>query len=431
MKKSIFASILCVIFTAIIILTDSLLHQNINVYATKTRLEDNINFVYDGRIFTYNLSKNITKSSLFNENYTINKYDRFSSLKARAMLMTHMLEIGLGEEECVEYLYPSIEDTINKIKRNIEIKPRNATLKIIPSSEKVFNISREKYGLCVDLNKLYKKIISHCINGGNSDILIPTITLNPSVTADEYMRFTHLRSDFSTNISHSSSDRKHNVKTALNSLNMTKIQPNEVFSFNKTVGRRTSENGYRMAKIIVNNDFVEGLGGGVCQVSTTLYNAALLAGLEIVEANKHSRQVSYVKYGFDAMVNFGSSDLKIRNNTDTVITIVTNYSSSKARIRIFGADMHGAEYRLKNEITDILDPGEEIIQDEELQYIDKVQYEDEYFYLKPVVRGMKVKSYREKYLNSKKVDQELLRLDKYPAQKGVKIYGIKKRTDCA
>ena len=93
----------------------------------------------------------------------------------------------------------------------------------------------------------------------------------------------------------------------------------------------------------------DGVGGGVCQVSSTLYNCALLSGLEIIEANKHSKQVSYVDYGFDAMVNFGSSDLKFKNNTNEKIIIVTNCSNSNLRIRIYGETLSNVKYKLKNE----------------------------------------------------------------------------------
>jgi len=240
-------------------------------------------------------------------------------------------------------------------------------------------------------------------------------------------KFTNLRADFSTDISSSSADRKHNIKNALASLNKCEVAPGQTFSFNKTVGRRTKENGYRQAKIIVNNEFVEGFGGGVCQVSTTLYNAALLAGLDINEANKHSKQISYVKYGFDAMVNYGSSDLRWTNNTNQKLIIITNYTNNKARIRIFGEALDNISYKLKNEIKNVVEPETEIVVDEQGKYKDKVEFEDESFYLQHSARGMEINSYREKYINGVKVGEELLRKDKYKVQNAIKVVGAKKR----
>ena len=107
-------------------------------------------------------------------------------------------------------------------------------------------------------------------------------------------------------------------------------------SFNETTGERTKNAGYMPAKIISSGTFVEGFGGGVCQVSTTLYNACLLAGLEIVEVHNHSLPVSYVEPSFDAMVNQGSSDLIIKNNTGEKIIITTSSKDDICKVVIFG-----------------------------------------------------------------------------------------------
>ena len=132
-----------------------------------------------------------------------------------------------------------------------------------------------------------------------------------------------LRATFSTDYSKSSAERKHNVGLAAKSLDNVFVDAGGEFSFNKTVGERTYKRGYKSAKIIVNGEFTEGVGGGVCQVSTTLYNAALLAGLEISEVNQHSVAVSYVAPSFDAMVNSGSADLRFINRTHNPVIIRT------------------------------------------------------------------------------------------------------------
>ena len=304
----------------------------------------------------------------------------------------------------------------------------DASLIVKPNTEKVFFITAEVEGVKLDKDKLYSQICDKMLSKTEINIEIPTIKIKPKITKDDLLRFTYLRSDFSTSFKNSSKNRKHNIKNALNSINKIELAPNEIFSFNKIVGRRTESNGYRSAKIIVDNEFVDGIGGGVCQVSSTLYNSALLAGLEILEANKHSKQVSYVKYGFDAMVNFGSSDLKFRNNTSGKITIITNYISSNMRIRIFGESLMDTKYVLSNEIVLTEKPIEEIQIDEKQKYLDKVRYEDEYFYLKKPVDGMHVKSYREKYISGKLVNKELLRFDKFKPQNAIKVYGAEKRT---
>lgn len=392
-------------------------------------LNEEIEFTYQGRVFSYRLSDNIKNSNIFDINYTINKYHRFSSHTERKALLQHMLEVGIDREVALFYLFPNLDRLIDRIEKNIFVKSQDAKLRVDTATSKVFFITPEVTGVSLNRDKLYDTIIENYLSDKSLKFTPPVTINNATITSRDLERFTNLRSDFATDISKSSADRKHNVKTALASLNKIEIMPNQVFSFNRTVGQRTSENGYREAKIIVNNEFVDGLGGGVCQVSTTLYNAALLAGLDIVEANKHSKQVHYVKYGFDAMVNFGSSDLKFRNNTGEKITIITNYTGDKARIRIFGEKLAGVTYRLTNEISNIVEPTVEVKYDESGEYLDRVEYEDESFILKNSTRGMDIKSYREKYVNGERTTRELLRTDRYKAQNAVRVYGTKKRTD--
>jgi len=239
---------------------------------------------------------------------------------------------------------------------------------------------------------------------------------------------TNLRAKFSTNFSSSSADRKHNIRQAVKKINGYTVKPNETFSFNNVVGRRTEQNGYKVAKIISQGELVDGVGGGVCQVSTTLYNAVLLSGLKIEQANKHSERVSYIKGGFDAMVNYGSSDLVFRNNSANNIHIYCDCTNDKVNFNIFGESLKGYSYKLKNEITDIVKAGDEEVQvDLENKYIDKVEFSDEYFYLKYAKDGCTIQSYREVYYCGNLLKIEELRKDKYKAQHAIKVVGAKER----
>ena len=419
MKKLVVFCLICVIFVIIF-------PQKLPVYACSS---EQIDFFYNNKIFSYQLENNIKTSNIFDTKHKINKYNRFGSITERQNLLEYMLQVGFDTEIALEYIFPNLNKKINQIEKNVNIKPKDARCTINRNSQKVFHISEEVVGIIVDKQSLFTNICNQYLNNKSMQIQIPTKSILPKQTRKDFEKYTNLRADFSTDISTSSTDRKHNIKNALQSLNKVEIAPNEVFSFNKTIGKRTKENGYREAKIIVNNEFVDGVGGGVCQVSSTLYNAALLSGLEIIEANKHSKQVSYVKYGFDAMVNFGSSDLKFRNNTNEKITIITNFSNNNLRIRIFGQSLENTKYKLTNEIISTTEPVEIVEYDTENKYLDKVTYEDESFYLKKANIGMEVKSFREKYINGELVDKQLLRFDKFKVQNAVKIYGTKKRIE--
>lgn len=400
------------------------------LFACPVRLEsafafegEQLEFFYAGRVFKYNLASNIKKSDRFDLNYEINKYNRFGSVSERQLLLKQMLDAGFEQSVALNYIFPHLDQTVQSIAANIFVAPSDARLSINTGANKVFNITDEIVGISLNKQDLYNQICSAYLKGEELKFNLSTTLTTPKITRKYYEKFTNLRADFSTDFSSSSADRKHNIKNALNALNKFTLAPNQVFSFNKVVGRRTQENGYREAKIIVNNEYVDGLGGGVCQVSTTLYNAALLAGLNVVEANKHSKQIGYVKYGFDAMVNFGSSDLKFVNNTGERLTIVATAENNHARIRIYGEDMAGVSYKLVNEIVSVTEPEEQVIVDTAGEYASQVYYTDESFYIKKAIRGMEVKSYRQCFANGKLVETKLLRFDKFKAQNAIKVCG--------
>lgn len=128
---------------------------------------------------------------------------------------------------------------------------------------------------------------------------------------------------FTTKIYGNEAARQNNMQITCNILNNVEIQPGETFSFCNTVGKATTEKGYQEADIFVDGKKEKGLGGGNCQISTTIYNAvAQIPELEVLERHQHSRDVKYIQKGKDAAVAYGSYDFKFKNNTDGVIRIV-------------------------------------------------------------------------------------------------------------
>lgn len=378
---------------------------------------------YLGKVWEFKCEDFVSDFKQFDINYEFNKF--YSNNKNKKILIIKKLKKNNFENKLIiEYLFPKILNNINKISNNIEKQAKNAEIII---NNKI-NIKKEINGIKIDYNKLFDLILNNYLIYDNFEIEIPTITIKPDVCFSELEKSTHFRASFSTSFASSSADRKHNIYQATKKINKTKIAPNERFSFNDVVGRRTIENGYRTAKIISQGEFVDGVGGGVCQVSTTLYNAVLKAGLKIIQANKHSEKISYVTTGFDSMVNYGSSDLIFENNTNHDIFILSSASGNKITFSIYGEDMKGVSYKLRNEILDeVCIDGEKVLYDFEKKYKDRVRFEDESFYLKRAKKGFLVKTYREKYLGDELILSELLRVDKYNAQQAVKVFGTEKR----
>ena len=191
-----------------------------------------------------------------------------------------------------------------------------------------------KDGKFINKEKFYNEIFNSLENQDKKFNI--NIEINNFKTRNSPRELFKEKSSFTTNFETSSNARKNNIKTALKSFDGIVLNEGEVLSFNDTTGPRNEDNGYQKAKIISKGTFVEDFGGGVCQVSTTLYNACLLAGLEVIESNAHSLPVSYIEPSFDAMVSFGSSDLKIRNNSGGQIIITTSSENDLCKVKIFG-----------------------------------------------------------------------------------------------
>ncbi len=132
---------------------------------------------------------------------------------------------------------------------------------------------------------------------------------------------------YRTSLADRTEAQRHNIRQASMALNGVVVEPGETFSFNEAVGPRTAERGYREAPAYMERDLVTSIGGGICQVSSTLYNAATLSGFVIVERHPHSRRVASVPPGRDATVWYGMSDLRFRNGSSTPVRLAVRVAN--------------------------------------------------------------------------------------------------------
>lgn len=190
----------------------------------------------------------------------------------------------------------------------------------------------------------------------------------PDITIDDINEINGIVSSFSTNFSTAAVNRSHNIKTACEKISGTIIMPGQVFSMDKALGPRTKENGYREAPVIIKNELVDDIGGGICQVTTTLYNTALLAGMDIVERTHHSWPLDYVSAGRDATIAEGSIDFKFKNNTDYAMCVNAYTKGGTMTIEMWGkTGDRKIRYNIKTELIEIYNPPkEEIIIDNSL-----------------------------------------------------------------
>ncbi|MEA4901141.1 VanW family protein [Desulfitobacterium sp.] len=212
----------------------------------------------------------------------------------------------------------------------------DATFSITPDNKMV--IQKETFGQEVNLDEVIAQVESLDPLKPSSINVTLKVLDQPKVTAAqlEGMKITGLLGRYSTWFDANNKERTENVRISTQSLDGVILMPGEEFSFNNTVGERTSSAGYKEALIIVNDEFVPGLGGGVCQVSSTLYNAAVASRLQITERHAHSLEITYVPPGQDATVAYPYLDFKFKNNTPGLVLIRSSIKGSTLTFDLYG-----------------------------------------------------------------------------------------------
>lgn len=225
--------------------------------------------------------------------------------------------------------------------------------------------------------------------------------------------FPYLISKFTTRYDASNVNRSQNLAIATGKINGTVLMPGEEFSFNQVVGKRTIEEGYKDAKIYQDGKVVDGLAGGICQISSTLYNAVIQANLEIVERRNHSFTTSYVKAGRDATVVYGVIDFKFKNTRTYPIKIEGSVGSGVAEFNIYG---------IKEEIEYSVDLAPVVTASipYTTQYIpDATLAPGQQVVVQAGGNGCKVTTYKETKLDGKFVSKEIISTDTYQPMKAI------------
>jgi len=257
-----------------------------------------------------------------------------------------------------------------RIAKQFYLAPVNAKLTFspnAPSSSAMFSVSEEKPGRMVDEYALVKRVIvalPQLKTQENITISAPLKTLSPTLTKKELSGRHETLSSFATAYPSSQAERKHNISLAAQKLHGVTLAPGASLSFNARVGERTEEKGFLKAKVIERGAFTEGVGGGVCQVSGTLYNAAVLAGLTITEYHQHSLAVSYLPPSRDAMVNYGTADLVIRNDFPHPVFLTAVADGTNLRFTFYGAPT-GKTYALESVVTGSIPTPEPLIEQDD------------------------------------------------------------------
>lgn len=260
----------------------------------------------------------------------------------------------------VTYDSKDVRRVAEEIADQINREAVNAVISTFDFNTRAFTVTKDVPGAELDTEELYTRITQALDRGDySSQVLMYSQPIMPIVTSVELQNgFTKL-SAFTTDTG-SQNNRNVNISLAAQAINGTALMPGESFSFNRTAGERTIDKGYLPAPAIADGTTFDEPGGGVCQVSTTLFNAAALADMAITIREPHAWPVSYVDMGLDAAVNWPNLDFQFRNDKKTPVFIVASYRDKKLTVEMYGMRLgNGESIKLETELVSTTQPPSE------------------------------------------------------------------------
>lgn len=350
-----------------------LLNKTFDAKNTKS----NITIKVNNNDYVINLSKLDLKYDIQNTVDKAFEINRGTTIFQRYKAINHPKNSYLRLN--IQYSSDAINNTISDIEKKNNKKPIDAAISRTGTGG--FNVIKEISGLALDKDNLKNEITSNIklpfkdntiINGKMNEV-------KAKVTEENLNSINAKVSSFTTNFATSNYNRSTNINLAANAINGKVLMPGEEFSFNDVVGKRTPSKGYKEAHVIVGDKFIDDYGGGVCQVSTTLYNAVARANIPSTERSKHTIPSSYVALGMDATVDYGNLDYKFKNTLKYPIYIEAVVKNKEITFNIYSnSELTKRNYDLVNEVV-----------------------------------GNKVNVYKVTYENNKQISKDLLYTDSY------------------
>ena len=414
MKKLIIPIIICLTFFSCLC---SIL-DNKEVYANNIHLLSDITLTYESQEWKY-----------FKPNFENFFLESLKQQKEKEILrkgirnfVIEKKSLGLSDIEIIDEIYPKFSDFFENVKKSIESELKECEIMFNPTKKEMWNFSDEKIGRKIDTNDL---LLSICTNTPKIELKVDEI--KPTFQKKDLMNNTTLRSTQTTSFVGSEKGRRFNIIKALDCFNGLIVLPNEEVSFQKILDKNDNGIPYQEATVILNGEFVKGIGGGICQASTTIYNSALMAGLEIIEVHNHTLPVGYVEKGFDAMVNDSGLDLRFRNNTNYPIYFKTYAKNSTAFAEVYGEKMNYSLKKVSEQTERIEPPEPKVIPDKKGEYSSHITFKGEFFTKRYAQYGYKVNAFLEIYENNEFKEKKLIRKETYAPTQSIIYEGTKER----
>lgn len=277
------------------------------------------------------------------------------------------------------------------------------------------SIKESEIGRYMDINEAKDLINLDILH--EEKIELPVYKTEPKIYSNYYDGIDKKLGDFETDYSSSIKNRKENIRLAASKFNNMKLNPGDEISFNDVVGEISEKTGFKSATVIVGGEYESGIGGGICQVSTTLYNSLILSDLEITERHNHSRPIHYVDLGTDAAVARGYKDLKFKNNTNNPILILSEANGEKLNFKVLGnGSDRDYEVKIIPQLLGTVSPGVNTIYSDALPDGESTVRESG-------ARGYSYKTYKEIIKNGEVVDKKEISKSYYLPKDKVVVVG--------
>ncbi|MFG6120091.1 VanW family protein [Thalassobacillus sp. B23F22_16] len=269
-------------------------------------------------------------------------YDEDLAITHDDEVIQHINRHQFVENELLDPFFnlEKIHQLVVQVEREVHEQAKNAKI------EKNGNINQEKVGRQLHRERFIEGLFSYLYGSGGSKIEVPELTVHPKVDSELLANIrTQEIGSYVTYFNPKNKERSHNIRLAAEAIDSHVVFPGETFSFNEVVGKRTKEKGYKPAPVIVKGEVTEGIGGGICQISSTMYNAVDNAGVKILERYSHSKRVPYVPEGRDATVSWYGPDFTFKNVYNQPLLIRTNVINGQVSIKVYSSDVVDFESR--------------------------------------------------------------------------------------
>ncbi|MDR3563510.1 MAG: VanW family protein [Negativicutes bacterium] len=366
-----------------------------------------ITLTYKNEVWTIaaeDIDLEIDAAELARQAYAVGRSgNSFNQLQEKYLAINRGHQIPLTPS----YNSQKLQALVVNIASKIDKTPQNASIAYVKSN---VTVEPEASGYKVDTAKTIADFTAKLETNITFSIPLTVNEIIPNIQARDLEGIDGIVSSYSTQFDPSDQNRSQNVALASKNVNGVLVKRGEVFSFNTYVGPRLAQYGYKIAPVFINGKLLPDWGGGVCQVSSTLYNAALLADLTIEERTSHYRPPGYVPLGQDATVADNQLDFRFKNSSSHNIYVSSEIIGNQLTVLIFGKlSANPQEIQVVAADKKVMEPNTIVKQDPQLELGKEiVEVEGQ--------KGFQVTTYRVKYMAGKEVNRELLASDDFPPE---------------